>query len=92
MTVNCNESPNHLRLTGDTRVGHSFGPLSAVTPIVLPGEGHRPHINLRFRGSVSIDLDKGTAAEIVRDLPAAIIALGVVHDVSTASTHLGGTA
>lgn len=78
------ETPNHFRHNGDKSGSHAqFGTICSVTPICIPGLGHKPHVNIHFRGGVSMDFDTASAIELARRLPEAIAklpVLPVIHD------------
>lgn len=69
------DHPNHLHLSGPTVVGADFGELLSVTPIILGGHGHSPHIAARFRYGLCIELDAATAIELARRLPESVAKL-----------------
>lgn len=69
---------------GTTHFSDHFGPLHSVTPINLPGEGHVPHIELRFMYGARLDLIPETFAQILRAGPAALAKLPLIPDVHEA--------
>ena len=77
--------PNHIHLNGDVLVGASFGALSSVTPIVLGGNGHHPHVAVRFRYGLCLELDAATAIELARRLPESVAQLPFIPDVHDAA-------
>lgn len=80
MTNNYADKPNNFHLNGDVSVGASFGVLYSVTPICLPGEGHHPHVKVRFSYGLSICLDAYTATELARRLPESLKQLPLIPD------------
>lgn len=68
MTANCTDLPNRLQLHGDVTLGLRFGEIQTMTPVILPGEGHRPVIKVRLKGGLSLDFSPATAAELARRL------------------------
>lgn len=89
--VNAYETPNHFRRSTDKSGDWAqFGTIHSLTPICIPGEGHHPHIRIRFRGGVTVDLDTATAAELARRLPAALAFMPEVSNCSGAVADLEG--
>ena len=91
--TNVEVTPNYLKHRDDHSGGHAyFGPIHSMTGISLPGAGHRPHVQIHFRGGVCIDLDPATASELARRLPASLLSLNAIPEVSGAVVDLEGTA
>lgn len=88
MTSNCNITPNHIRLTGDTLVSAYFGAMTSLTAVSLPGPGHHPHITARFKNGAVLSLDPATATQFARELPAALLKLGVLPDCSAIASEV----
>jgi hypothetical protein len=88
VTANCHDMPNHFALRTDVTMGLRFGGVHSMTPLNLPGEGHRPMVSIRFRGGVVVDFDPVTATELARRLPAVLAFLPTIPDVSGAAVDL----
>lgn len=84
MTINVNVTPNSVHLTGDTHFAHHFGDVASVTPICLPGNGHTPHVDVRFSGSVRLEFSPETLAELCRRGVEALAMLPFIPDVHDA--------
>jgi hypothetical protein len=69
------EKPNHIHMCGERTFGAPFGSVHSVIPISLSGIGHDPHVLVRFRHGLSIDLTPSDAAELCRRLPEALAML-----------------
>ncbi|CAA0129274.1 Uncharacterised protein [Mycolicibacterium vanbaalenii] len=84
MTLNVNATPNRLCMTGDVTVGTHFGPVQSVTPICIEGQGHRPHVDVRFAGGLRLELDQAAVVELARRFPEALARLPFLPDVHDA--------
>jgi hypothetical protein len=82
--TNRTDHPNHLHISADPTVGYSFGNLLSVTPIVLGGDFHHPHIAVRFRYGLCLELDAADAIELARRLPESVAMLPMIPDMHDA--------
>lgn len=65
--------PNHIRVSGERTFGSPFGEVCAVTPTAhVHGQGHTPHLQVRFIGGLCITLTPSTAAALLSLLPKAL--------------------
>ena len=80
MTVNLSRTPNHMHICGDTTVGHYFGAVLSVSPVVYKGNGHHPHYAARFANGLKLELCPATATELARGLTEAIAALPLTDE------------
>lgn len=67
-----------------TNFSEQFGGLYSVTPVNLTGEGHRAHIELRFRFGARFDLMPEDFAALLQQGPAAMAKLPLIPDVHDA--------
>lgn len=95
MTTNGQDSSrkNHLHYRHtEYTPGHSyeqkfdtqFGGLCRVTPISIPGLGHDPHIECRFRYGLRLDLSPEEVVELLRQLPEALAKLPYLPELNDA--------
>jgi hypothetical protein len=78
MTINLNRTPNSLHLRGDVTIGVHFGAVLSVTPIVLAGEHHTPHLVARLAsptGSIVMELCPATASELARGITKGLVSM-----------------
>ena len=80
MTLNIATHPNSAHLCGDITMGFRFGEIYSVTPIVLSGAGHAPHVAVRFKFGLTLELDAATAVELANRLPKAVERLPEIPD------------
>jgi hypothetical protein len=76
---------NHLRFgRGATHFATDFGDLYSITPVSLIGNGHHPHIEVRFQHGLRIDVQPDVLADLYRQIPAALaklpFAIDGIHD------------
>lgn len=88
--TNVNDLPNCLALHGDVTLGFRFGEVRSVTPVNLPGNGHHPHIRVRYRGGLTVDYSPAAATELARRFPEALAHMPEVPECSGATADLGG--
>ena len=75
MTVNIQQFPNRIQLTGDVLFSAFFGQVCAVIPMTFKGVGHEPHIKLGFIGGMNLEISPAVAVELARRLPEALASL-----------------
>ena len=84
MTVNINQTPNSLVFNHDQLFKAHFGAVHSVTPICLPGDGHRPYVDVHFIGGLRLELSPSAMAEICRRGVEALAKLPYLPDIHDA--------
>jgi len=80
------DRPNHVRFHhSTTHFSETFGGLYSVDAICLDGEGHTPHVEVRWRFGLRLDFDPEDLLDLYNEIPRALaklkVPLGdVLHD------------
>ena len=83
---------NHVHFGHDGVVfGASFGDFHSVTSVNIPGNGHHPHIEVRSKFGLRLDLSPEFAVALIRELPAAIAKVSLPRNVRHIRDAVGGS-